>query len=154
MNTSHRLEQALKKLYTAFYNDTLHPECCQQCAVGNILDQTDAWKHFSDRHGSLQLNYVGLVHQNLGRKFNGYTPSELLQIEAIFLKACGYSLPLMSTSKRIEDPQDKDLLFVALLETIKFLCELDGIPDILEHKPMLRNHKDQQISVLENQPID
>ena len=64
--------------------------CCKHCAVGNILDNMDIWKHLSNYHGSLELNYVGKVHQTLGRKFNGYSPLELLQIEATFLKACGY----------------------------------------------------------------
>ena len=39
MKTTPRLESALKKLYTAFHGSTLNPECCKQCAVGNILDQ-------------------------------------------------------------------------------------------------------------------
>ena len=74
MNTSNRLESAIKKLYNAFHNNELHPECCMQCAVGNILDNKDSWKHLSDQHGALDLNYLGSVQQNLGRKFNCYTP--------------------------------------------------------------------------------
>lgn len=133
MKTSYRLEQALIKLYNAFHTDQLNPECCFHCAVGNILDNTDSWKHLSDSHGSLQLNYVGLVHQNLGRKFNGYTPVELLKIEIQFLKGCGYSLPLNRSSKRPEDPKDKDLLFNGLCKTVAFLCELDGIDNVMEY---------------------
>lgn len=53
MQTSNRLNEAIQKLYSAFHNNELHPEYCEQCAVGNILDHTDAWKHLSDRHGSL-----------------------------------------------------------------------------------------------------
>ena len=86
MKTSTRLEAAITKIYNAFHNNELNPECCKQCAVGNILDKTDSWKHLSDNHGSVQLNYVGKVHQTLGRKFNGYTPLELLQIESTFSK--------------------------------------------------------------------
>ncbi|WP_299396195.1 Na(+)-translocating NADH-quinone reductase subunit F [uncultured Gelidibacter sp.] len=132
MNTSYRLEQALKKLYTAFHNNTLHPECCQQCAVGNILDNTDAWKHLSDRHGSLQLNYVGLVNQNIGRTFNGYAPLELLQIEATFLKACGYSLPLLHGGRKPKSPTDKSILFEGLCATVALLCELDGVENVMD----------------------
>ena len=76
MNIPKRLDQAISKLYQAFHNSTLHPECCQQCAVGNILDRKDFWKHLSDDHGSLKLNYLGQVHESLGRRFNGYKPSE------------------------------------------------------------------------------
>ena len=100
MKTSKRLDSAINKLYNAFHNNTLHPECCKQCAVGNILDNTNGWKHLSDHHGALELNYLGNIHQAFGRKFNGYTPLELLQIEATFLKACGYQLPLHHKNKK------------------------------------------------------
>ena len=81
MKTPKRLEEAIIKLYKAFHNNTLDPEDCSACAVGNILDNYDSWKHLSNEHGSLQLNYIGTVHQKLERKFNGYSPSELLNIE-------------------------------------------------------------------------
>ncbi|MCX7550800.1 Na(+)-translocating NADH-quinone reductase subunit F [Xanthomarina sp. F2636L] len=132
MGTTKRLELAIQKLYTAFQNDGLHPECCKQCAVGNILDTTDSWKHFSDQHGSLNLNYVGLVNQNFGKTFNGYSPLELLQIEAEFLKACGYQLPLNHNNKRPKNPTDKDVLFLGLSAVVAYLCQLDEIPDVMD----------------------
>lgn len=86
MKTTVRLEQALVKLYNAYHNNLLKPENCTACAVGNILDNQDNWKHLTNGHGSLQLSYVGRVHENLGRKFNGYAPSEILQIEKVFFR--------------------------------------------------------------------
>jgi hypothetical protein len=77
MKVTSRLESAIQKLYIAFHNGTLYPECCKQCAVGNILDRKDFWKHFSEDHGSLKLNYIGTIHQNLGRRYKGYSPEEL-----------------------------------------------------------------------------
>lgn len=136
MPLSFRLDNAIHKLYTAFHNNTLHPECCKQCAVGNILDNKDAWKHLSDNHGSLRLNYVGLVHQNLGRKFNGYSPLELLQIEAAFLKGCGYSLPLHYKGKKPKDPTDKDVLFDGLCAAINYLCHLDSVDEVMEYSKL------------------
>jgi len=133
MKTTPRLESALKKLYIAFYDNTLNPECCKQCAVGNILDQTDSWKHLSDSHGSLELNYVGKVHQTLGRKFNGYSPLELLKIENIFLNACGYQLPLHYKNEKPQNPTNKDVLFNALFAIISFLCELDGFTNVMDY---------------------
>lgn len=133
MKTPYRLEQAVIKLYKAFHENQLDPECCFHCAVGNILDHTEAWKHFSDRHGALQLNYIGLVNQNLGRTFNGYSPLELLHIEAIFLQGCGYSLPLSRTGKRPKNRKDKELLFNALCETVAYLCALEGIANIMDY---------------------
>ncbi|WP_372753862.1 Na(+)-translocating NADH-quinone reductase subunit F [Mariniflexile sp.] len=133
MNTTNRLETAVKKLYIAFHNNTLHPECCKHCAVGNILDNKDSWKHLSDHHGAIQLNYLGVLHQNLGRKFNGYSPEELLKIEATFLKACGYTIPLHHKNKKPKNPTDKDNLFNGLSEVIKLLCEFDNIPNMMDY---------------------
>ena len=133
MKTSVRLDLAIKKLYNAFHNNELHPECCRRCAVGNILDNKDSWKHLSDHHGAMELNYIGNVHQTLGRKFNGYTPLELLQIEAAFLKACGYQLPLHHKNKKPKNPTDKDTLFNGLTEVVTLLCKLDHIPNIMDY---------------------
>jgi len=133
MTTSKRLDQAIKKLYIAFHNNKLHPECCKQCAVGTILDGKDFWKHLSDNHGSLNLNYVGKVHQSFGKTFNGYTPLELLTIETVFLKTCGYQLPLHYKNKRPKNPNNKDILFNGLCKTIEFLCKLDNIENIMDY---------------------
>jgi hypothetical protein len=133
MKTTQRFELAIKKLYLAFHGNTLNPECCKQCAVGNILDGTDSWKHLSDTHGSIKLNYVGQVHQNLGRSFNGYSPLELLKIEATFLKACGFTLPLHYKNVKPINPTDKDVLFKGLSGVISFLCELDSISNVMDY---------------------
>lgn len=143
MKTSFRLEQAINKLYKAFHSNQLNPECCKQCAVGNILDNKDAWKHLSDQHGSLQLNYVGWVHQNLGRKFNGYAPIELLKIEATFLKSCGYSIPLNHLGTTPKNSKAKELLFNGLCDTISFLCALDGIENVMDYSKVFKFDKDQ-----------
>ncbi len=140
---SHRLEKAIQKLYVAFHNDQLHPECCQQCAVGNMLDNKDAWKHLSDAHGSLHLNYLGLVHQNLGRKFNGYSPMELLQIEATFLKGCGYSLPLNYKGKKPKNPKSKEVLFNGLCDTVAFLCRLDDVDNVMDYSKLFEFENDK-----------
>jgi len=127
-----RLEQSLTKLYHAYHNDLLEPECSCGCAVGNILNRTDAWKHLSDDHGSLHLNYVGKVHEALGRTFSGYKPSELLLIEKTFLEACGYQTPLRSNYKRPKNPTDKDLQFNGLCEVVSLLCAMDSVPDAMK----------------------
>ncbi|PWH81688.1 Na(+)-translocating NADH-quinone reductase subunit F [Algibacter marinivivus] len=143
METSTRLGSALKKLYTAFHNNTLNPECCKQCAVGNILSHTDNWKHLSDSHGALELNYIGKVHQTLGRKFNGYSPIELLKIEHIFLKACGYQLPLHYKNKKPKNPTDKTILFNGLYAVISFLCELDEIANVMDYTKLFEVENDK-----------
>lgn len=132
MKTSSRFDSAIQKLYNAFHNQTLHPEDCTQCAVGNILDNQDFWKHISDYHGCLELNYVGLVNQKFGKRFNGYTPLELLQIEIAFLRGCGYQLPLHHKNHKPENPKQPDTLFSGLQAVVGFLCKLDNIPDVMD----------------------
>lgn len=148
MKTTHRLESAIKKLYTAFHNNTLNPECCRQCAVGNILDNTESWKHLSDSHGSLVLNYVGRVHQTLERQFNGYSPLELLQIEHTFLKACGFEVPLHYKNNKPKNPTDKDVLFDGLSAVIDFLCKLDGIDNVMDYTKLFEVENDKPKYIL------
>ncbi len=129
--TSKRFDEALKKLYTAFHNKTLNPENCKQCAVGNILDNNDSWQYMTDLHGSKRLNYVGLVHQNLGRRFNGYAPIELLKIEASFLEGCGYRLGKTYCHKP-DYYKNQDILFNGLNAVVATLCELDGVKNVMD----------------------
>jgi hypothetical protein len=135
MKTTKRLDAALNKLYTAFHNNTLNPECCIHCAVGNICDNTDSWKHLSDDHGSFRLNYIGLVHAKLGRKFYGYSPSELLKIEAEFLKGCGYKLPLNYRNAKPKNPTSKETTFKGLCAAVAYLCALDGVGNVMDFYP-------------------
>ena len=130
MKTSARFDNAIRKLYTAFHNKHLNPDDYTQCAVGNILDHNESWKHLSDFHGSTQLNYIGLVHQNLGRRFNGYSPIELLQIESAFLKGCGYHLTLHHSLYKPEVITD-DILFNGLCEVVSQLCRMDNLKNVM-----------------------
>ncbi len=138
-----RLNNALTKLYKAFHNNELHPECCKKCAVGNICDNTDTWKHLTDVHGSVKLNYVGLVNQNFGKRIHGYTPLELLQIEAEFLKGCGYSGPIDRNCKRPKDPTQTDNLFNGLCAVVAYLCKLDHIPNVMDYTKLFEVENNQ-----------
>ncbi|AZJ34760.1 Na(+)-translocating NADH-quinone reductase subunit F [Tenacibaculum singaporense] len=145
MEIPKRLEQALIKLYNAFHNDELNPECCSACAVGNILDNRDSWKHLTNGHGSLQLSYVGRVHQNLGRKFNGYTPLELLLIERVFLEACGFTVPLCHYNPKPQNPTDKERLFNGLYAVVSQLCELEGIANVMDYARVFEYESDNPV---------
>lgn len=114
----------------------MNPEDCKACAVGNILDNHDSWKHLSNEHGSLELSYVGRVHQNLGRKFNGYTPLEILQIEKVFLMACGFKTPLCHYNPKPKNPTSDEVLFDGLFAVIKLLCELDNVPYTIDYSKL------------------
>lgn len=149
MKLSNRFEQAIIKLYAAYHNGSLNPECCKSCAVGNICDNTDAWKHLTQAHGSGKLSYVGLVNENLGRKFNGYSPMELLQLESVFLNACGYKLPFYGRQKVVKN-LSKDVLFNGLCAVMALLCKLDGIPNVMDCSKLFDhdNYRDDNINLV------
>lgn len=132
MATSKRFDLAIEKLYKAFHAEELNPMCCKQCAVGNICDNTDSWRLLTDTHGSTNLNYIGAVNEAYGRRINGYTPYELLKIEAVFLQACGYSLPFSQRSIKPKNPTSKETLFDGLCAVVDFLCVLEGIPNVMD----------------------
>ena len=149
MKTSPRLDQAITKLYAAFHGGQLNPECCKSCAVGNILDNTDTWKHLTERHGSMMLSYIGRLNEGFGRRINGYSPLELLKIEAEFLKGCGYALPLIRQSKRPKNPTDKEVLFNGLCATVAFLCELDGVENVMDYSRLFEFEEENPIYELD-----
>lgn len=149
MKTSPRLDQAITKLYSAFHSGTLNPECCKSCAVGNILDNTDTWKYLTERHGSLMLSYIGRLNEGFGRRINGYTPSELLRTEAVFLEGCGYELPLVRHSKRPKNPTEKEILFNGLCAAVAFLCELDGVENVMDYSRLFEFEDDTPVYELD-----
>ena len=149
MKSTSRLEFAITKLYTAFHNDSLHPECCKSCAVGNILDNTDTWRYLTDSHGSLVLSYIGRVNEGFGRKINGYAPSELLQIEAVFLQGCGYSLPLGRKTVKPNEPTSKETLFNGLSAAVEFLCALDGVDNVMDYSKLFEFENDAPVHELQ-----
>ncbi|MDT0293285.1 Na(+)-translocating NADH-quinone reductase subunit F [Mesonia ostreae] len=130
MKLPKRTENALDKLYTAFHKGDLIPDCHAHCAVGNICDNTTAWQHLTEHHGSGKLSYVGIVHQRLGRKFFGFSPVELLQIEQEFLSGCGHSLPLYYLSRN--DQLNQDDLFAGLTKVVAYLCQLENISNVMD----------------------
>lgn len=134
MKTSVRFDNAIKKLYEAFHSDSLNPLCCKQCAVGNILDNRDFWKHFAVAHGCSQLSYVGQVNEAFGKRFAGFTPSELLRIEEVFLAACGVILPVKSSN--YTQSITKDDLFQGLSATVALLCEFENIPNRMDYSDL------------------
>ncbi|RMB56178.1 Na(+)-translocating NADH-quinone reductase subunit F [Dokdonia sinensis] len=140
-NIPHRLDAALSKLYAAFTKGELNPQCCTACAVGNICDQIDAWKHFTDAHGSTKLNYVGQVNEAFGKRINGYLPSELLKTEAVFLEACGFELPIRRGNFK-PDQFTNQTLFEGLCAVISYLCALDNVTDVMNYTAVFEREID------------
>ena len=79
-----------------------------------------------------QPNEQHRARQKFGKRFAGYSPLELLQIEHVFLKGCGYEMPFHHSNKKPHNPTDKDILFNGLSAVVTFLCKLDNIPDVMD----------------------
>lgn len=133
-----RFNDAVEKLYVAFHNNTLNPEDCKQCAVGNILDHISHWEYLTEKHGTTKLNYIGLLNQKLGRRFNGYLPLELLQIERAFLKGCGYTFSKKNRLRKPNHTINENILFDGLCEVVAELCCLDGIKNVMDCKALFQ----------------
>ena len=97
----------------------------------------------------MQLNYIGSVHQKLGRTFNGYTPKQLLKIEKIFLEACGFKTPLCHYNQKPINPRNKELLFNGLTAVISYLCKLDGVPNVMDYSKLFEYENNEPIYHLE-----
>lgn len=144
MNLPYRLEQAITKLYTAFHSGSLDPENCHHCAVGNICDNFDTWKHLTESHGSTRLSYLGRLNEAVGRRINGYSPSELLTIETVFLQACGYTLPFRRGEKKV-DPRDKEAQYRGLCAVVEYLCALDGVDNVMDISRLFQYEKERPV---------
>ncbi len=147
MESATRFDHALLRLYQAFNNGNLHPEDACRCAVGSILKGKDFWKNFSDDHGSTQLNYVGQIHETFGRTFEGYRPSELLEIEVSFLKGAGFELPYSYQSIKPEDPADPSIQFNGLMAAIETLSKLDNRPLTMDIAQLFEDVKMAKVGI-------
>jgi hypothetical protein len=85
-----------------------------------------------------------MVNQNFGKKFNGYSPLELLQIEAEFLKGCGYSIPLDRKCIKPKNSTDKEILFNGLCKVVEFLCILDGVKNVMDYSKLFEFKKEEK----------
>lgn len=152
IRTTKRFNRAIEKLYAAFHDGSLNPECCRQCAVGNICDNTDTWKHLTTAHGSGKLSYLGYLNETLGRKIYGFKPSELLKIETAFLKACGYAIPFKKSTG--PNKLTKDHLFDGLVAAVDALCEIENIPSVMDCGILFDYSKTGQTECVSESKID
>ena len=95
------------------------------------------------------MNYIGTVHQKLGRKFNGYSPQELLTIEKVFLEACGFKTPLCHYNQKPQNPRHKETLFNGLTAVISYLCKLDDVPNIMDYSKLFEYENNELTHKLE-----
>ena len=63
-------------------------------------------------------------------------------LEATFLQACGFEIPLHHKNKKPKNPTEKAVLFEGLSAVIELLCQLDKVPNVLDIKRLFELEKD------------
>lgn len=126
MKTSERFTNAVTKLYNAFHKGELNAmdACC--CAVGNICDNSDTWIFIAE-YNMARFDRDGLT----AIKKTGYSVKEILNIEIKFMYGLLWDEKL--TGKENHNHKDEDGQFKGLCALVEYLCELEGIPNVMDY---------------------
>lgn len=137
MLTSKRFTNAVTKLYNAFHEGILESLDCKACAVGNICNNS--------------LEWVG--HYNVPE--SGYSIDELRTIERVFMfgtrKIIGRieNGDLKWMPQEVQSSKKDNKVFEALCAVVEYLCELEGIPNVMDYKALFETEADQPKHKLE-----
>lgn len=122
-----RFEKAVSSLYEAFHNDRLNAFDCCACAVGSIVGHGD-WKGYSGYAVGKGIFCKNSDNHHKYPTNSDYTKEELKEIEYHFLKQW--------SDARSEDGFDKEIQFKGLCAVVEYLCELDGIPNVMDYSSL------------------
>lgn len=122
MKTTKRFDRAVTKLYNAFHNGELSAYDCTKCAVGNMCDNSSDWSSLRFCLGG-DLKVYAPQHAYIAIEQTGYSDKEILHIENTFMSC--FSGPDTEHSKQHQ--------FEGLEAVVKYLCELDGIDNVMEY---------------------
>ena len=142
MKTSKRFENAVSKLYAAFHEDRLNANICAACAVGNICDNEPLWSDMCGGYGitgelGTLKKYIDEEVLDFIKPF-GYSPLELVTIEKVFLNAMGFY-----TYEEIKDHKSKSLQFKGLCAVVEYLCQLEGISNMMDYTSLFETENDK-----------
>lgn len=138
MKHSERFENAVTKLYNAFHNGELDAMDSCFCAVGNMCDNKNEW------HPYLH-NYMGIEEYEKGKKLSietGYSNYELLNIESIFMLGIKKT-ECRGKAKWMASEMTKETQFKGLCAVVEYLCELEGIPNIMDYQKLFESAKNK-----------
>lgn len=124
-----RLENAIKKLYTAFHNGELDSFDCQHCAVGSICGN-GSWSNARFTVKSIWDYNDSLAKKAI--KHTGYNLSHLEVVEKMFVKLVPFELKF-----------DKETQFKGLCAIVEYLCELDNIPNVMDYTKLFETENDK-----------
>lgn len=143
--TSERFNNAVTKLYNAFHNRTLSYGSCYKCAVGSMCDGNSDWSRVfcgitddTTIENQIHLsNYKGYVKDVIDR--TGYSVIELANIEFKFMEGSYNAY----TGKCTEN-------FNGLCKVVEYLCELEGIPNVMDYSKLFETENNEPKYKLEN----
>lgn len=117
MKTTERFDKAVTKLYNAFHNRTLDAFRCASCAVGQLLESSE----WGGGHDFINEKYRPL--EVFCKNNSGYSEEELYFVEKLFMEShlCKNSI------------SENEKQFNGLCAVIKYLCELDNIPNVMDY---------------------
>lgn len=146
MKTTERFENAVKKLYTAFHNNELDALDCKRCAVGNLCDGYGDWLF-------TRFNFGDPIRDDVAVRLSKYSPEELGAIESLFVygtKRGPYYRKFSNTIcpnkvkyglETLE--KQKELQFKGLCAVVEYLCELDGIPNVMDYTKLFETENNE-----------
>lgn len=135
-----RLEHSIAVLYNAFHNGTLNAFKCKACAVGNIVG-----------HGDWKMHYCGEIHRGYlltekdkyfkfpENKF--YSNPEIMEVERVFLMEWAKENGGSGT--------DKEIQFKGLYAVIEYLCELDGVENVMDYTKLFETENNVPVYELQ-----
>jgi len=136
-NLPERFTRAIEKLYTAFHEGELSATNSCACAVGNICNNKSDWyetSNFNEKNYNEDWDYSD-VEGFLKEENVGYSFIEIATIEKIFLTSMGYCIPFnMIAWNNVNET--KELQFKGLCAVVEYICELDGIPNVMDYSKL------------------
>lgn len=133
MKHSERFTNAVTKLYNAFHNGTLNAYDCQKCAIGSLCDGSDLWNRIRTSWLSQfdPSKYKGEVKELIDS--TGYSPQEILRIEKRFV----------SQFDGLRTADNKEYQFKGLCAVVEYLCELEGIPNVMDYTKLFESNSNK-----------
>lgn len=134
MNTSERFTNAVTKLYNAFHQNRLNAYDCKACAVGNMCNGFAGWDSIIHRQ---RFNKNAPDLDNILN--TGYSAHELANIESLFM----FGRMNQSGDEPLFDELASDRNFKGLCAVVEYLCELEGIPNVMDYTSLFETENEQ-----------
>jgi len=136
MKKTKRFNQAVMVLYNAFHENRLDAFSCKACVVGNMIKGSKIWRMNNVIGIEKGLSPVKAEGRYYSPPFHkDYSEQELLNIEAVFLTEW--------SKEKSYDGTNKEIQFKGLCAVVEYLCELDGIKNVLDYTKIFETENDK-----------